>query len=110
MRRGRKAGQEARPTGRRASSRPEFRVVVEWIEMDSRRMCPHCRAFITTKDRTCPYCNETVGTRAGQRGFSGLLGGFIPHARFIRILILVVNLGFYIITSIYRMRSGDGGA
>ena len=73
-------------------------------------MCPHCRAFITTKDRTCPYCNETVGPRAVQRDVSGLIGGFIPHARFNTILILAINFGLYIITSIYSMRSGAGGA
>ena len=32
--------------------------------MDKRRMCPHCRAFITTDDRVCPYCNERVGPKA----------------------------------------------
>jgi membrane associated rhomboid family serine protease len=34
----------------------------------------------------------------------------IPHARFNTILILVVNFGLYLVTSIYSMRSGDGGA
>ena len=28
--------------------------------MENRRMCPQCRAFITTKDKVCPYCNESV--------------------------------------------------
>ena len=31
--------------------------------LDKRRMCPNCRAFITTADRTCPYCGQTVGAR-----------------------------------------------
>ena len=26
--------------------------------METRRMCPHCRAFITTRDHICPYCGE----------------------------------------------------
>jgi rhomboid protease GluP len=73
-------------------------------------MCPHCRAFITTKDRTCPYCQETVGPRKVERDVSGLIGGFIPHARFNTTLILLVNFGLYVITSIYSMRSGEGGA
>lgn len=73
-------------------------------------MCPHCRAFITTHDRTCPYCNEIVGPRAIQRDVSGIIGGFIPHARFNTILILLINFGLYIITSVYSMRSGAGGA
>ena len=32
--------------------------------MDTRRMCPNCRAFITDSDRTCPYCNEKVQPKA----------------------------------------------
>src|SRR5580693_962423 len=52
--------------------------------MDSRRMCPQCRAFITSKDRVCPYCNEPVGPRAiDRRSPSPILGGLIPHARFL---------------------------
>jgi rhomboid protease GluP len=78
--------------------------------MDKRRMCPHCRAFITTDDRVCPYCNETVGPRAADRREPGaVLGGFIPHARFNTILILLINFGLYVITSIYSMNAGGGG-
>jgi len=77
--------------------------------MDSRRMCPHCRAFITTKDRICPYCNEKVGPRAVERGDGGtLLGGLIPQARFLTVIILVINFGLYIATTIYSMRAGNG--
>jgi rhomboid protease GluP len=79
--------------------------------MDSRRMCPHCRAFITSSDRVCPYCNEKVGPRAiDRRNPADVLGGLIPHARFNTVLILVINFGLYLVTSIYSMRSGDGGA
>ena len=79
--------------------------------MESRRMCPHCRAFITTHDRVCPYCNEVVGPRAiERRDPSGIIGGFIPHARFNTVLILVVNFGLYLATSLYSMKAGGGGA
>jgi rhomboid protease GluP len=78
--------------------------------MDSRRMCPHCRAFITSSDRVCPYCNERVGPRAiDRRSPADVLGGLIPHARFNTVLILVINFGLYLVTSIYSMRSGEGG-
>jgi len=74
-------------------------------------MCPHCRAFITTHDRVCPYCNETVGPRAVERdGPSGFVGGFIPHARFNTMMILLINFGLYIATSIYSMKAGRGDA
>jgi len=79
--------------------------------MDARRMCPHCRAFITNKDRVCPYCNETVGPRAAERREGpSILGGFIPHARFNTILILVVNFGLFIVTTVFSMKIGQGSA
>jgi rhomboid protease GluP len=73
-------------------------------------MCPHCRAFITSSDRVCPYCDEKVGPRAiDRRSPADLLGGLIPHARFNTVLILIINFGLYIVTAIYSMRSGQGG-
>src|SRR6185503_4140038 len=80
--------------------------------MDSRRMCPHCRAFITDRDRVCPYCNEPVGPRTVERSESGsgLLAGFIPHARFNTVIILLINFGLYVATSLFAMNSGRGDA
>src|ERR1051326_1714257 len=78
-------------------------------QMETRRMCPHCRAFITTSDRTCPYCNEIVGPSTRQRGSGQILGGFIPHAGFNTVLILLINFGLYAATAIVSMRSGHGG-
>ena len=81
------------------------------VEMDTRRMCPHCRAFITTSDHVCPYCNEAVAPRAVDRRSSGpILGGFIPHARFCTVIILVINIGLYLATSLVSMKSGNGSA
>ena len=60
--------------------------------VDKRRMCPNCRAFVTTNDRVCPYCEVQLGSRAVDRRNPGeILGGLIPHARFTTILILVIN-------------------
>ena len=79
------------------------------VQMDQRRMCPHCRAFITAKDRTCPYCNEPVGHRAIDRRYpSPILGGMIPHARFNTTTILLVNFGLYVATTMYSMKAGTG--
>src|SRR5579872_629545 len=78
--------------------------------METRRMCPHCRAFITTKDRVCPYCNERVGTRAIDvrgDGESHILG-LIPAIRFNTVLILLINFGLYIATTIYTMKLNGG--
>jgi membrane associated rhomboid family serine protease len=78
--------------------------------MDPRRMCPHCRAFITNKDRVCPYCNERVGPRAIElRDPTGMVAGLIPHARFNTMLILLVNFGLYLASSLYAMKGGQGG-
>ena len=74
-------------------------------------MCPHCRAFITNRDKVCPYCNESVGPRAAERrNPSAILGGFIPHARFNTVIILLINLGLYAATTVYSMRAGNGDA
>jgi rhomboid protease GluP len=74
-------------------------------------MCPHCRAFITTKDKVCPYCDETVGSRAAERmGGGAMLGGFLPHARFVTMLILLVNFGLYAATTLYSMQRMQNGS
>src|SRR5581483_1851969 len=79
--------------------------------IDSRRMCPHCRAFITANDKVCPYCNERVGARAiDRRSDAPLLGGLIPQARFTTVMLLLVNLGLYAATVIYSMKTGMGDA
>jgi rhomboid protease GluP len=78
---------------------------------ENRRMCPHCRAFITTGDKVCPYCNTVVGPRAVDRRDVGeMVGGFIPHARFVTTIILLVNFGLFAATVLYSMRQGNEGA
>jgi rhomboid protease GluP len=71
-------------------------------------MCPHCRAFITTSDRVCPYCNEPVAPRRAERPAGPILGGLIPHAGYLTIIILLINTGLYLATSLYSNASGRG--
>lgn len=79
--------------------------------MDKRRMCPHCRAFITTSDRVCPYCSAKVGPRAiDARNPRDIMGGFIPHARFTTSIILLINFGLFGATVLSSMRQGNGDA
>lgn len=79
--------------------------------MDKRRMCPHCRAFITTSDRVCPYCSTKVGPRAiDTRNPRDILGGFIPHARFTTSIILLINFGLFGATVLSSMRQGNADA
>jgi rhomboid protease GluP len=64
--------------------------------MDKRRMCPNCRAFITTSDRVCPYCGAQPGPRAIDRREPGaLIGGLIPARHFTTFLILFINLALF---------------
>lgn len=76
--------------------------------METRRMCPHCRAFITTSDRVCPYCHEPVAARHVERPAGPILGGLIPHAGYLTILILLINSGLYLATSLFSSSSGQG--
>src|SRR5438552_942268 len=72
-------------------------------------MCANCRAFITTDDRVCPYCDAPVGPRAVDKRNPGeVLGGLIPHAHFTTVILLLINFGFYIAVAVYSMRSGEG--
>jgi len=73
-------------------------------------MCPNCRAFITTSDKTCPYCDFKIGPRAiERRAPADILGGLIPHARFTTVVILLINFGLYAAMAIHSMQSSRGG-
>jgi rhomboid protease GluP len=64
-------------------------------------MCPNCRAFVTTSDKVCPYCDMQIGPRAVEQSSPGdILGGLIPQARFVTILILLINTGLYVAEAI----------
>ncbi len=72
-------------------------------------MCPNCRAFITTSDKTCPYCDFKIGPRAIEyRAPADVLGGLIPHARFTTVVILLINTGLYAAMALHSMQSSDG--
>lgn len=78
---------------------------------ETRRMCPNCRAFVTTRDRVCPYCEVKLGARAvDRRDTTALIGGFIPHARFVTTVILLINFGLFAATVLLSMRQGNAGA
>ncbi len=63
---------------------------------EKRRMCPQCRAFISSGDRICPYCGEPVAPRAVDRRNAGeMVMGFIPNARFATFVLVLVNLALF---------------
>jgi rhomboid protease GluP len=69
-------------------------------------MCPNCRAFITTSDKVCPYCEVRLGPRAiDRRTPADALGGLIPHAQFLTVVILLINAGMYLATVAYSYKT-----
>lgn len=73
-------------------------------------MCPNCRAFITSSDKVCPYCDAPVGARAiDRRSPADLLGGLIPHARFNTVVILLINTGLFLAMMVFSAKMGWGG-
>src|SRR6185295_16887778 len=79
----------------------------EYPNLDKRRMCPNCRAFITTDDKVCPYCQAQVGERAIDR--TSPQGGLIPAERFVTMLILLINTGLYVATMLRTQQQGGSG-
>jgi rhomboid protease GluP len=79
--------------------------------VEKRRMCPNCRAFITTDDRVCPYCDFKLGPSAAARQKdTEPIAGFIPHAGFTTFVILLINLGLYAATVAASMKYGHEDA
>ncbi|MCU1339432.1 MAG: Rhomboid family protein [Bryobacterales bacterium] len=73
-------------------------------------MCPNCRAFITSDDKTCPYCQAQVGERSiDRRSPADVLGGLIPHQRFVTMLILLINTGLYVAMMLRTTQQGGSG-
>jgi rhomboid protease GluP len=71
-------------------------------------MCPNCRAFITTDDKVCPYCDIKLGARAiDLRMPDGALGGLIPAARFVNTIILIINSGIYAALMLTTINAGN---
>lgn len=67
--------------------------------MDNRRMCANCRAFITTNDKVCPYCDMPVGPRAIDRQMAAdAMAGMIQGDRFITGVLLLLNVGLAVAT------------
>lgn len=65
-------------------------------------MCPNCRAFITTADKVCPYCDLELGPSYRER--SADVAGLIPRERFTTVAILLVNSGLYAAMIVHALR------
>jgi len=79
--------------------------------VETRRMCPHCRAFITIHDKVCPYCDAPVGPRAiDRRDPAGILGGLVPSAQFATIVISLLCVAMYLVTLLASAKVGEVNA
>ena len=58
-------------------------------------MCPNCRAFITIRDRICPYCEAQVGPRAVDLRPNAFAASFLPSANLSSIIVLAINVAFF---------------
>jgi rhomboid protease GluP len=67
-------------------------------------MCPNCRAFITTKDRVCPYCGIQLGPRVIDVRAAQLASSFVPQANLTSIIFLIINAAFFIAEVIANFR------
>jgi rhomboid protease GluP len=74
--------------------------------VEKRRMCPNCRAFINISDRVCPYCGAQLGPRAIDMRGSQLAASFLPRANLTSVIVLVINVAFYLVELIVSYRFG----
>ncbi len=65
--------------------------------VEKRRMCPNCRAFITTSDRVCPYCGVQIGPKAVDLRANQFAASFVPRANLTSVVILIINIAFYLV-------------
>ena len=65
--------------------------------VENRRMCPNCRAFITTKDRVCPYCGVQLGPRAIDLRAGQLASSLVPQANLTSIIFLIINAALFFV-------------
>ena len=69
-------------------------------------MCPNCRAFITISDRVCPYCGMQLGPRAIDLRGSQLAASFLPRANLTSVIVLIINVSFYVLELVISYRFG----
>ncbi|HSU33238.1 MAG TPA: rhomboid family intramembrane serine protease [Bryobacteraceae bacterium] len=76
--------------------------------VEKRRMCPNCRAFITISDRVCPYCGVQLGPRAIDLRATQFLSSFMPRANITSVVILIINVAFFLVTLIVNYQLSRG--
>lgn len=72
------------------------------------RMCPNCRAFVSSRERVCPYCEAELGPRAVDRREPVLER--LPFMRSTTAIILLINFGLYVALTLASLRAGNPDA
>ncbi len=72
------------------------------------RMCPNCRAFVSSRERVCPYCETELGPRAVDRRESALER--LPFTRSTTAILLLINFGLYVALTLASLRAGNPDA
>ena len=76
--------------------------------MDRRRMCPNCRAFISSDDRQCQYCGVALQSVAQTKLRASSGGeGFIPEHAFTTFILLLINAAMWAISMILSSQAGN---
>jgi rhomboid protease GluP len=68
-------------------------------------MCPNCRAFISSDDRTCPYCG--IALRGPAQVASPSEGGLIPEHAFTTFMLLLINAAIWAISIMISKQDGN---
>jgi rhomboid protease GluP len=79
--------------------------------VESRPICPGCRAFISRADRVCPYCDFELAPAAKTRSdVARSLGALLPENGQVTTYIIVVNLFLYLATGLFSTQNTRGGS
>ncbi len=71
-------------------------------------MCPNCRAFVSSTDRVCPYCEVQLGPRAIDLRSAEVMHGLVPRAYSSSMIILVLNVAFYVAMAAFTVHMSQG--
>jgi rhomboid protease GluP len=69
------------------------------------RMCPSCRALVSSDERVCPHCHERLRRRLG--GIEKLLQNLIPNFAPVSYIVLTINFLWFVI--IFASQRGSTG-
>lgn len=69
------------------------------------RMCPHCRAFVDSSDKTCPYCENDLPMTAGRRLLrEERIRNAGAQVSFTTKLLLLVNASLFVVSWVLTFR------